>query len=105
MAEPRNTESSGLYPDVATPTIYADSVANLARTDHVVKFYLARLDPDGGVDNGNRRAIAAQVVMPMNAFIETAAFFEHVLQDLVAHGTIPKELVEKVRKGFAAGGE
>lgn len=89
---------NGLYPEPTTPTIFADTVLNVARRNHVVKFYLARLDPDGNVsDNSSQTQIAAQVIMSTSTFVETAIFFSQALEEMVRAGVVTQDEIERVR--------
>ncbi len=86
--------------DPAAPTVFADSVINFANSEHVVKFYLARLDPAMiGVHDG-RATTAAQVVMPIDAFVQSFAFLERSVAHLRNSGVIPQDMIDKARKVY-----
>jgi hypothetical protein len=69
-------EEPGLSQSLANVlTVYADGVANLSRGPGVVKFYLARFDPDPS--DANKPIIstmAGQVVMSAVGFAATTIF-------------------------------
>jgi hypothetical protein len=80
-------------------TVYADGVANLSRGPGIVKFYLARFDPD---PNDSKDPVistmAGQVVMSAIGFAATAIFFQKQLADMVERGEINRAVVDDLTK-------
>jgi hypothetical protein len=65
--------ATGLPPP-GTPVAFADGVTNFSQNKHVVKFYLYRTDPDVGGVGPAQNNIVAQVVMPVDGFVQTVLF-------------------------------
>lgn len=83
------------------PTVYADGVANLSRGPGVVKFYLARFDPDpSDARNPTVSTMAGQVVMSAIGFAATAIFFSKQLAEMVARGEVDKTVIDELVKGI-----
>lgn len=85
------------FPNPEIPTIFADGTMNLANSFHVVKFYLFRYDPSFTDSNKAKPQIAAQIVTSIDGFINTFAFFESAIGQLISQGIISKEQVDKAR--------
>jgi hypothetical protein len=87
-------------PDALKPryeTLFADGVLNFAHTAHVVKFYLARLEPTLDGSPGGSSTVVGQVIMPVDAFVNTTVFFEAALNRLLEAKVITKEQLEAAR--------
>ena len=85
------------YPPAALPTVYADGVLNLVNNPNTVKFYLYRLDANLSGGHASKVQPFAQVVMPLNGFLDTVIFFDRMLDKLVAEGVVPEKLIEEMR--------
>ncbi len=88
------------YPPAAAPTIFTDSVLNVARNENVVKFYLGRSDPDALNDGRSKVVIVGQVVMGFKTFMQTAVFFESVLDNMVREKVVTQQEIDNLRKQF-----
>ena len=89
------------YGPVLGSTVYADGVANLSRGPGIVKFYLARFDPDPS--DAKQPAIstmAGQVVMSAIGFAATTIFFSKQLAEMVQRGEIDKAVIDELVKGL-----
>jgi hypothetical protein len=95
MSDQRNVPQPAAeeFPPPSLPTIFADGVLNLAHTSESVKFYLFRHDPGYREANISRINPYAQVVMPMDSFVNTVVFFDKVLANLVAQNRVLQEVV------------
>jgi hypothetical protein len=80
------------------PSIFCDGVVNVAPSGQEVKCYLYRTDRDavGGQvhESVNRNQIIAQIIMPLDAYIQTTLFFNRVLNALIDNGTVSQEHVD-----------
>jgi hypothetical protein len=86
------------YPPPGLPVIYSDGVPSASWGAEVVKFYLARNDPDFRASAAPRKQnIYAQVVMPLNSFLQSTAFFDSILDRMVREGTLTAEQVATAR--------
>ncbi|MFZ1964893.1 MAG: hypothetical protein WAU78_15745 [Roseiarcus sp.] len=85
------------FPPPEIPTIYADGVANVYPTIHTTKMYLTRADSEiGGKAEIENHAIA-QLVMPIDGFVQTTVFFNKVLDGLIASNVVDKQTVEAMK--------
>ena len=92
----------GDFPPLQHPTIYADGVLSLTiSANAVVMAYLFRYDPSFKSDGTNSIAVFAQLVMSIQAFIQTTLFMESQLQEFVKRGAIPQATVDQIRATFA----
>ena len=87
-------------PDSSLPTLFADGVLNLAPSADVVKFYLCRQDPSYDKENLYITVPIAQVVMTVQTFIQTVAFFSANLKIMVARKIITPEQLLVVNQQF-----
>jgi hypothetical protein len=85
------------FPPATIPTVFADGVVNLAYNPRVTKFYLFRTDPSLKSESDYLNQPFAQIVMPLDAFVQAAAFFNQGVERMVAIGLITKEQVEALR--------
>ena len=89
------------YPGMTIPTIFADGIMNLANSAHIVKFYMFRLDPSVS-DVGQARAIpCAQVVLPLDGFINTFAFMQNAVDSLLKQGIITQQALDDAARAAA----
>lgn len=79
------------------PVLYADGIANLSPGNQVVKLHLVRYDNPVYGDGDARIEAVAQVVLPIEGFVNTLIFFERVLTSLVEDGHVKQELVDRLR--------
>ena len=91
----KDAEREFLPPTI--PTVFADGIMNLSNNNEVVKFYLARMDPNITGSTGQQTNAIVQVVMPVSAFATTVVFFEDVMKNLIEAGTVNKDSVEQMR--------
>jgi hypothetical protein len=87
------------YPGIEIPTIFADGVMNLANSPHVMKFYLFRLDPSAKDMQKAQARVCAQIVLPMNGFLNMVAFLERAVEGLRAQGIVTEEDISAARDG------
>ena len=82
------------------PSIRCDGVVNVAPDAQEVKIYLYRTEGDPALQSQEpvrRNQIIAQVIMPLDAYIQTTLFFNHALRALVDSGAVPQEHVDSTR--------
>ena len=89
-------DSAGTKPVI--PTIFCDGILNLANNKNIVKFYLARLDPSLQIDEQANTVIVGQVIMPMDAFIETFTFMEYWVSKIMRDGIISADQIDSSRR-------
>lgn len=90
------------YPENDLPLIFSDGVTTILPNPKVMKMYLARVDGNYIVTEPNRAVVVAQVVMPTDVFIQTAQFFQNIIQNMIDQGTLSADEVARLRE--AAGG-
>jgi hypothetical protein len=83
------------------PSIFCDGVVNVAPSAQEVKFYLYRTDRDtaGGPalqQQVSKSQVIAQIIMPLDAYIQTTLFFNRALQALVDSGLVPQERINNI---------
>jgi hypothetical protein len=76
-----------IYPAAYIPTVFADGALNFNHSPQVVKFYLFRFDPALNASPPMPQ-VAVQVVMPLSGIVQTAAFFNAAIENLVKQGQI-----------------
>jgi hypothetical protein len=86
------------FPSPGFPVIYADGVISATRTDHNVKVYLFRSDPHPFAEGGANAMPTAQVVMPLDGFVNAATFFVQTLVKLVEEKKVPTEALSQIIK-------
>ena len=86
------------YPASTIPTVFADGVLNLAHGAGLAKFYLVRVDPSFTSPTENKVQAFAQVVMPMQGFLQTLLFFNKMLQEFVDAGVVSPEIYDRMHK-------
>jgi hypothetical protein len=100
VTPPANVEPQEVgFPPSTFPTVFADGVISLINSAHVVKFFLGRTEPEfsGGTSKGKVQAFE-QVIMPIDGFASTYAFFEGATARLVRDGLISQEAVDNMRR-------
>src|ERR1700687_5122036 len=85
------------YPSPTFPAVFVDGVLNTSHSGSTVKFYLFRYEPSFQGDNSYQTQPCAQVIMPMEAFVAAAAFFELQAQQLVQKNLILQSRVDEIR--------
>jgi hypothetical protein len=86
------------FPGTKIPTVFADGIVNVANSRYIVKFYFFRLDP-GTKDVSKAQVVpCAQVVLPLDGFINTFAFLESAVEKLRAQGIITDQALAAARK-------
>jgi|RhiMetdeSRZDD1v2_1073273.scaffolds.fasta_scaffold499992_3 hypothetical protein len=88
------------YPAEDFRTMFADSVLNVARSSSVVKFYLARTEPSFTGDNTYLTQPFAQIVMPIDRFIQAVLFFEQSIDQFVNEGAISQEQLDQIKQSI-----
>lgn len=83
------------YPPLEVPTIYADGVTSLV-PGNIVKFYLARIEPNFESTNPNSTQVCAQIVMPIVGFVQLVGFFERNLKLMIKNGTMTQALADEL---------
>jgi hypothetical protein len=89
------------YPGVDIPTFFADGIINLANSPYILKFYFYRLDPNVRNPQKAEATACAQVVMPMNGFLNMYAFLEKAVETLRAQGVVTEKALDEARKAQA----
>jgi hypothetical protein len=82
-AGPQTLPMSATYPGPEFPTLYADSVSSIQPGIQTTKFYLSRFEPHMRADNTLLNQAFVQIVMPTASFVDTAAFFQKMVRQLV----------------------
>jgi hypothetical protein len=90
------------FPSLAIPTVYADGVSSIEPGPHVMKFYLARLDPSMKAENKSLTQPFAQVVMQTNGFLQMTAFFNNIIRVMIDSNVITAAQFEEATR--VAGG-
>jgi hypothetical protein len=81
------------------PTLFVDSLANVARGAGTVRTYLTRFEPS--LEGGNVAAtqtVVAQLIMPFQGFAALSVTFEAHLKGMLQNGEVSAEFVEGIRK-------
>lgn len=86
------------------PVIFADGVMNVAPSRQTARFYLARSNPPIEDQGAGETVVAAQIVMPMAAFVGTALFFQDCLRDFIAGGLVDQTMVDAIKQEMGAAG-
>ncbi len=94
--------SAGKYPPANLPLLYADGFANAAPQGGVMKIYLFRNDAELTGLAQTKPQLFAQLVLPLQGFVQAALFFNWALDHLIRENQIDKALVDTVRAQFEA---
>jgi hypothetical protein len=86
------------YPPPHFPTVFADGVSNIANTPTIVKFFMMRFEPSLTSSGPQKPQAFAQVIMPMDGFMATFAFFEAAIKRYLSQGTISEERLNEMRR-------
>jgi hypothetical protein len=86
------------FPPPWLPVVFGDVIANLAVNDQIAKFYILRTNPDISGKNEYENQPAAQIVMPLSAFIGSLLFLNRMIDRFVENGLIGKEYLESLKK-------
>ncbi|MDE0922517.1 hypothetical protein [Aurantimonas coralicida] len=82
------------------PTLYAEGIAHAGFMGPNVKLHFVRQDsPLEGGDSRQETAVT-QIIMPVDAIVNTAVFLEFIVRDMVASGAVPQARVDELRKSF-----
>jgi hypothetical protein len=90
------------YPSPSFPTVYADSVSSIQPGIQTTKFYLARFDPHMKAENTLLNQPIVQVIMPTASFVDTAAFFQRMVRQLIETKTIDQATWDKAIANYNA---
>jgi len=82
-AKPQVVPMTATYPGPDFPMLYADSVSSIQPGIQTTKFYLARFEPHMRADNTLLTQPFVQIVMPTGSFVDTAAFFQKMVRQLI----------------------
>jgi hypothetical protein len=85
------------FPPANLPTLYADGIASIAPGLHVVKFYFARVASETSGTNQYANQVVCQVIMPIDGFVASIVFLDHVLKNMVENKAIDGTIVENAR--------
>jgi len=104
MTDERGTGQTQLagFPPANFPTVFADGVISMSNSASVVKFYLARVEPNFVGDNTNQVQAFAQVIMPIDGFATMFVFFEAQLRNLVQNGAVTEQRLAELRSVFTS---
>jgi hypothetical protein len=98
MSEQRPDTGTGEFPPLNFPLIFTDGVLQMSYGHSMVRMYLARHDPSLNPNNINAATRPfAQLVMPLNGFLETALFFEATLSRLLNEKIITEQQLNELR--------
>lgn len=98
MSDQRADGARPVYPPPNFPLLFADNVSNFAYGQSLVRLYLVRNDPsfnEGTVEARSQPIV--QLVMPIEGFVATALFFDHVLSTMVAENVINQARIDELR--------
>jgi hypothetical protein len=96
------SEFHSVFPGHGFPTVFADGVMSMAHSPTMVKFFLHRFDPDFASSGESQVQPIAQVVMPMEGFVATYAFFERSVKAFIERGVVSQERVDEFRNAGVA---
>jgi hypothetical protein len=88
------------FPDARFPSVFADTVSSISAGPGIVKFYLARFDPNMWGKGGATANPFAQVVMQVPGFVQTALLFQNYAKSLIAQNAISQEMVDQLAAGL-----
>jgi hypothetical protein len=84
------------YPPLEVPTIYTDGVTSIVPGNHIIKFYLSRIDPSFEVTSPTSTQVCAQIVMPIAGFVQLVGFFEKNLKRMIKNQTVTQAQVDEL---------
>jgi hypothetical protein len=84
------------YPPLEVPTIYADGVTSLVPGSQIVKFYLARIEPNFEASSPNSTQVCAQIVMPIVGFVQLVGFFENAIGRMIKTEALSQTQVDEL---------
>jgi|ERR1700730_17101300 len=98
MTDQRTGDAQVRYPPPNFPFVFADNVSNFAYGQSLVRLFLVRNDPsfDAGAVEARTQPIA-QLVMPIEGFVATTLFFDHILSILVSENVVTQARVDELR--------
>jgi hypothetical protein len=91
---------TGEFPETNFPVVFVDGAWSLVNNSHIVKIYLARLDPNYAGTGVSKANPAVQLVLPIDGFVNLVAFLDAQLGTLIARGTVTNEQLEKAREPY-----
>lgn len=91
------------FPGSNFATVYVDGITSLVPGPQVVKLYMGRLEPSLKAEAKSRTTPVIQLIMPTDGFLQTAAFFEVLVQRMKREKTVTDEQLAAAKK-FAGGG-
>jgi hypothetical protein len=89
------------FPQDYFPVLFSDGALSTSHTDHIVKFYLARIDPNVWGEGGSKPTPVMQIVMPSKGFLLTTAFFIKTIETMISDGTISQDLWDEIKNSSA----
>ncbi len=82
------------------PTIYADGVSSISATPPLMKMFLFRTDPNVFGRGGAVVNPFVQLVMPVEGFIHTVAFFSWQIEKFIEDKVITQEQFDQAKKAI-----
>ena len=102
--EPADQPSPPVYPPPDFPLLFADNVSNFAYGQSLIRLYFVRNDPSfsAGTNEAKTQPVV-QLVMPIDGFVATTLFFEHVLSVLISEKVLSQAHVDELRATIPQG--
>jgi hypothetical protein len=94
---PDGTTKGDDFPPPRFPTVFTDAIVSIANSPTIVKFFLARFEPSFSGTGQSKLQPFAQVVMPMETFAATFAFFEASVSRYIEQGFITPSRLDEFR--------
>jgi hypothetical protein len=85
------------FPDSDVPSIFSDGITAISPGQYVVKMYLGKVDPDVSGSPKFKVSTTQQLIMPINSFVQAAAFMNNVIETLVESKKLSAEDVKSWR--------
>ena len=85
------------YPNSEFVTVYADGLGSCAHSTHNIKMYFFRVESNLLALEPSKAFGAAQVVMPIDGFIQATAFMDNMIEWMIHKGTLTREVVNQIK--------
>lgn len=97
--------SAGASPNPsAIPLVFVDGVTTHWHSPSgVVKYYLARSEPDPRAEQPSNDVPVLQIVMPIGGFVSMVAFFNHRLKSMLNAKVVTQEQIDGAQSYWEAG--
>ena len=99
---PETLPIQGDFPPPDFPNLYADGVSSFAPAPQTVKFILSRVEPHLQAQDRSLVQPFAQVVMPMGGFLQTVAFFQSAVTNMMAQGIVTQQMWDEAQANAVA---